>query len=120
MTRDRVFVEGLALDASVGVLDSERDARQPLVVDIEMEVDAGAPVEGGLASVVDYRVAAGHARRIVDAGHIELVETFAERLAGACLGDPRVTAVRVRARKPGAVAGAEAAGVEIVRRRDGA
>lgn len=120
MTRDRVFVEGLTLDASIGVLDRERAARQPLVVDIEMEVETGPPVEGDLSSAVDYRAAAGHARRIVAVGHIELVETFAERLAGACLGDARVAAVRVRARKPGAIADAAAAGVEIARRRAGA
>jgi dihydroneopterin aldolase len=43
-----------------------------------------------------------------------VVESFAERLATACLGDPRVLKARVRVEKPLALAPhAAAAGVEI-------
>jgi len=43
------------------------------------------------------------------------VETFAERLARACLADPRVTQARVRVEKPLALApDAVGAGVEVV------
>ena len=68
---DTVFVRGLLLDASIGVLEHEHYERQPLVVDIELEVETGPPVEGDLASVYDYRVPVAHARALVEAGHIE-------------------------------------------------
>jgi len=51
------------------------------------------------------------------AGHVNLVETLAERIAGDCLADARVAAVRVRIEKPDVIANAQAVGVEIVRTR---
>jgi len=115
--RDTVFVRGLRLDAQIGVLDHERGRVQPLLVDISLEVETGPPVEGDLATVYDYRVPVQHARTLVGAGHIELVETFAERLATLCLEDASVRAVTVRAWKPEAIPGVEAVGIEIVHRR---
>lgn len=120
MSRTLVFVRGLRLCASIGLLESERRRRQPLVVDIELEVEAGPPDEADPASVVDYRTAAAHARRLVEAGHIALLESFAERLATACLADPRVAAIRIRAAKPEALADAETSGIDIRRLRGGA
>jgi len=117
MTWGRVFIEGLELDASIGILDEEHHRRQPLIVDITLEVDTGTPIEGDITSVFDYRMPVDHAKRLVARGHIELVETFAEDLAAACLTDDRVSAVTIRARKPDAIAEAAASGVEIVRSR---
>jgi dihydroneopterin aldolase len=56
-------------------------------------------------------------RGIASAGHINLAETLAERIAAACLEDPRVTRARIRVEKLHALAGAEAAGVELERTR---
>jgi 7,8-dihydroneopterin aldolase/epimerase/oxygenase len=115
MNWGRVFVEGLQLEASIGILEHERRALQPLLVDIELEVDTGAPVEGDINSVFDYRAPVECARALVAAGHIELVETFAENLAKSCLDDDRVRSVRVRVSKPDAIKEARTSGVEIVR-----
>ena len=55
------------------------------------------------------------AQTLAASGHIDLVETFAHRLAEACLKDARVTRARVRIEKPLALAPhAVGAGVEIV------
>lgn len=107
----KVFVRGLRIEAAIGVYDHEHGRTQPLV--IEAELDLGArPVEG-LTDTVNYETVAAAARALAEAGHVGLVETFAERLALACLEDPRVLAVRVRVDKPEALPGAEAAGCEV-------
>src|SRR3569623_777637 len=67
-----------------------------------------------LADTVNYERISTRARDIAAEGHIELVEEYADRLARACLDDPRVRRVRVRDEQPEALAGAEAAGVETV------
>ena len=56
-------------------------------------------------------------RGIVAAGHVRLVETLAERIAEACLSDPRVHLARVRVEKLDIFADAASAGVVIERRR---
>ena len=113
----RVFVTGLKVQAEIGVYKHEIGRKQPLVVDVELDV----PTAGSdrLSETLNYETILAAARDIAGAGHIELVETFAERLAQACLADPRVTRARVRVEKPLALApDAVAAGVEIVLVRD--
>ena len=113
----RVFVTGLKVQAEIGVYRHEIGRVQPLVVDVELDVPtAGA---GRLSDTLNYETILAAAREIAGGGHIELVETFAERLARACLADDRVTQARVRVEKPLALApDAVAAGVEIVLVRD--
>jgi dihydroneopterin aldolase len=113
----KVFVHGLKVQAEIGVYRHEIGRVQPLVVDVELDVPtAGA---GRLSETLNYETILEAARAIAAGGHIELVETFAERLAQACLADPRVTRARVRVEKPLALApDAVAAGVELTVVRD--
>jgi dihydroneopterin aldolase len=112
----KVFVTGVRLQAEIGVYRHEIGKRQPLQIDVELDVpSAGA---GRLADTINYETILKAARAIADGGHIELVETFADRLARACMADPRVTRARVRVEKPLALApDAVAAGAEIVLER---
>ena len=107
-----VFVRGLSVEAGIGVHDHELGRLQRLVIDVTL-VLAPAPVER-LADTINYETVAAAARAITAAGHVGLVETFAERLATACLNDGRVRRCTVRIEKPGALDGAAAAGCEVV------
>jgi dihydroneopterin aldolase len=116
-TMTRVFVTGLKVQAEIGVYRHEIGRVQPLVIDVELDV----PTAGAhrLSETLNYETILQAAREIAAGGHIELVETFAERLARACLADARVTRARIRVEKPLALApDAVAAGVEITVVRD--
>jgi len=113
----KVFVRGLPVDAEIGVHAHERGRRQPLIVDVELDVGPGG--WRTIGETVNYERIVRHARALADSGHILLVETFAWRLARACLAEPRALRARVRVEKPHALAPkAEAAGVEIILERD--
>ncbi len=128
-TARRVFLRSLRLEASIGVHPHERRARQPVVLSLDLRVDDGAraervlyapppqPSETVARSVVCYESLSGMVRDIIADGHIDYVETLAERVAARCLEDDRVLEVSVTVEKPQAIPGAEAAGVEIRRRR---
>ncbi len=107
-----VFVRGLRVEAGIGVHDHEQGRLQTLVIDVTLELTP-APVER-LGDTVNYETVAQAARAIVAEGHVGLVETFAERLAAACLKDGRARRCAVRIEKPGALEGAAAAGCEVV------
>ena len=108
----KIFVTGLKVDAQIGVYAHEKGRAQPLVVDVELDVPSAGTRK--LADTVNYETVGEAARAIAAKGHIKLVEDFAERLARACLTDPRVMRARVRVEKPLALAPhAAAAGVEI-------
>ncbi|THD64500.1 MAG: dihydroneopterin aldolase [Phenylobacterium sp.] len=113
----RVFVTGLKVQAQIGVYRHEIGRVQPLVVDVELDVPSAGSER--LSDTLNYETILAAARDIAGQGHIELVETFAERLAAACLEDARVTKARVRVEKPLALApDAVGAGVEITVVRD--
>lgn len=107
-----VFVRGLTVEAGIGVYDHEQGRLQTLVIDVALTLEP-AGIER-LADTINYETVAQAARDIVAEGHVGLVETFAERLAAACLSDARVRRAAVRIEKPGALQGAAAAGCEVV------
>lgn len=121
-----VFLRDMVLMASIGVYPSEHDAPQRVRVNLDLAVeDEGARASlsragvgrDDLSRVVDYQVLADDVRRIVGGGHVQLVETLAERIAEAALADARVVAARVRVEKLDVFADVASAGVEIERRR---
>jgi dihydroneopterin aldolase len=116
ITALRVFVRGLAIRAEIGVHPHEYGRGQPLLIDVELDIDP-AHCEH-IADTVNYETIVAKARAVAAEGHCKLVEAFTERLAEACMADTRVSRVRVRVEKPEALApDAAAAGVEIVMTR---
>lgn len=117
LVRLSVFVRALRIEAQIGIHAHEFGRKQPLVIDVELQIAAGACEH--IADTLNYEVIVARAQQIADAGHVKLIEAFAERLASACLEDPRVVLARVRVEKPQALAPhAEAAGAEIILARE--
>jgi dihydroneopterin aldolase len=125
-----VFLRDMVVEASIGVHPHEHEATQRvrINVDLGVEDDGAQPLtrtgvsrtgvgHDELSRVVDYELLATSVRRIVTAGHVRLVETLAERIAEACLIDPRVRLARIRVEKLDVFPDAASAGVEIERRQ---
>lgn len=111
-----VFVRGLTLQAQVGIHAHERLGTQPLRVDVELTL--AGEVEARLSDIFNYEIVRREALALTEAGHFDLVETFARRLGEALMADPKVARARIRVEKPQALApDAEAAGVELVLER---
>jgi dihydroneopterin aldolase len=113
-----IFIRDLLLPCSIGVHRHEKDAPQRVRINLDLSVrENEAPINDAIGNVVCYEEIATGARAIVTTGHVNLVETLAERLASYCLQDSRVAAVRVRVEKLDVFPDATSAGVEIVRAR---
>ncbi len=120
-----VFLHDMLLTAAIGVYAQEHGRTQRIRVNVDLGVgDDGARGlsrssvgRDDLARVVDYAAVAETVRKIVGAGHVQLVETLAERLAESCLEDPRVQLARVRVEKLDVLPDGASAGVEVERRR---
>ena len=109
-----VFVRNLELLARIGVHGHEHGKPQPIRINVWLTCKTSA--EGDkLDNVVDYETVADNIRAIVAAGHINLAESLAERIAASCLEDKRVETARIRVEKLHALPGTESAGVEIER-----
>jgi dihydroneopterin aldolase len=121
-----VFVRDMVLTASIGVYPHEHRDRQRVRINVDLAVDdetaqAGRIVGSDeLSRVVNYEKIVAAVRTIVGSGHTRLVETMAERIAEACLLDPRVRTARIRVEKLDIFADAVSAGVEVQRDRPNA
>lgn len=114
----RVFVRDLQLMASIGAYAHEREAPQPVRLRLDLDVTEPAdPASDQLETVVCYDRMVQGVKAILAEGHIQLVETLAERVAAMALAHPMVLAARVRVEKPNAIEEAAAVGVEIERRK---
>ena len=115
---DLVFIEGLEIEAVIGIYDWERRVRQPLVFDIEMAFDNRRPAASdAIGDTLDYKAVSKRLIAFVSQSSYGLVETLAEQCAGIILREFDVRRVRLKLSKPGAVRGARAVGVQIVRAR---
>jgi dihydroneopterin aldolase len=120
----KMFIRDLVLHASIGVHAHEHAAPQRVRINLNLTVtedfaaNLSRPAIGrdDLSRVVDYEQIVNRVRAIIAAGHVQLVETLAERIAEACLADARVTLASVRVEKLDVFADAASAGVEIERR----
>ncbi len=113
---DKVFIEGLEIEALIGIYDWERRIRQPLVFDIEMSFDNRVPAASDdIALTLNYKDVSKRLVEYVSESGFGLVETLAERCAAIILEEFSVAHVRLKLSKPGAVRGARAVGVVIER-----
>jgi dihydroneopterin aldolase len=111
-----VFVRDLELDANIGVYRREKGKQQPVRINVDLTVEETAgEVEDKLENVVDYGAVVDGIKTILAAGHLNLVETLAEKVAAHCLSDKRVKVARVRIEKLNVIAEASSVGVEIER-----
>lgn len=120
MARDHVSVNGLRLMALVGVLPQEREAPQPVRVDLDLEVDlAEAGITDNLADSADYGAVASAVAETVRASTDLLLERLAARIAECVLGFDHVEAATVTLTKlrPPIPEDIDSSSVRIVRSR---
>jgi len=114
----KVLVRDLVLSARIGVYQHEKLGTQRVRINLELICTEHPAINDDLNNVVNYAELVAQIRAIVDAGHINLVETLADRVAQACLDDRRVQTAKVRIEKLDVFSEAESVGVEIERSRN--
>ncbi|MBS1837692.1 MAG: dihydroneopterin aldolase, partial [Actinobacteria bacterium] len=97
----RIELRGLELVGVVGLLPEERTRAQPLVVDVDVEVDlTSAGLSDDLSDSVDYGAVCDRLAEVVESLRPQLLERLAAAMAAAVLDvDPSVVAVTVAVRK---------------------
>ncbi len=92
---------GLRFDANLGILETEKTAPQPILVDAELSLGYQPlmPHDDDITHVLDYR----KVRKIIidecTAEHVNLLETLIGKLANRLMLLPNVKGVRVKIAK---------------------
>ncbi len=119
---DWIELRDIQLSCVIGILEEERDRRQPLVLDLAVGLDLEAAAGGDLRATFDYGAFLREVQFLVEEGAWGLVESVAAlvvrhvlRPGGGGRGGPRIERARVRVTKPEALGGAAVPAVEIER-----
>ncbi|ADZ90288.1 dihydroneopterin aldolase [Marinomonas mediterranea] len=116
--KDLVLIEGLHVDAVIGVYDWEKEILQNLVFDLEMAHDnRPAAATDDLSKTLDYEAISNFIKQYCLENTFELIETLAERLCAKLMDVFEFESILMTLRKPGAVSAARSVGVKIYRTR---
>ena len=113
-----LLIHDLVLPCSIGVHEHERHDTQRVRINVRIQVTGDErPIGDSIANVVSYEAIVNGIRAIARSGHINLVETLADRIVELCLSNHRVLGVWVRIEKLDLYPDAAGVGVEVERSR---
>ena len=113
---DKVFIRGLEVEGIIGIFQWEREVRQIISVDIEMDFDnKNAAKSDSIEDALNYKLVGKRITSFVKDSKFQLVETLAENISKIILKEFPVTTVKVTLSKPGALRGSDSVGISITR-----
>ena len=112
-----VFIKDLILPALIGIHPHEKKKLQKICINVTLMVDDRCSfAKDKIKNVVSYEKIVKGIKKILRKGHVGLIETLAEDIAGMCLSDSRVYIARIRVEKLEVFKDSKSAGIEIERR----
>ena len=111
---DRIFINGLRVNALIGCYPAERERRQGITLDLEFGVDlAAAAASDDLADTVNYAELEERIHALVAGSRFKLIEALAGAVGRLALEYEPIRYARVRIDKPGAAQYARSIAVEL-------
>lgn len=115
MVLDKIAVRGLVLDCHIGVFPEEKLAPQRVRFTVEVSLfPSPHALDDRIENTVSYDYIVKAVEKVTGEGHINLLETMAERIAEECLKDRRAAKVHLLVEKLDRLEGASLA-IEIER-----
>jgi dihydroneopterin aldolase len=112
---DYIFIEGLRMDAWVGIYSRERIAPQTVEFDLSFGVPGVAAAHDDIADTIDYAEVIACMREELAGRHFNLIETLGEFVADLLCNKFAAPWVRLRIAKLGVMKDVRRVGVCIQR-----
>ena len=113
---DKVFIQGLSIQTTIGFFQWEKEIKQTLVIDLAMGWNTAKAAENdALDKTLDYAEISEVIAQFANQNPVDLIETLAERLATFLMETYHIPWLNLKIGKPGAVHNAQTVGVEIER-----
>lgn len=109
----RIFLRNFSVEAAIGIHPQEKQARQRLLINVELFVEPRPVSDDDIAQVLDYDFLRSGIAKLVAARHYNLQETLCQDILQMCLANAQVSAVRVSTEKPDVYPDCDGVGYEI-------
>jgi len=113
----RIFLQDLAIDASIGFHDFEKKAPQRVLISIDLfvPISASTSAHDEVKDVIDYDFVRQAVQGLAQSRHFNLQETLLDQICELCLKTPGVRAVRAESQKPDVYPDCKTVGIEVMR-----
>ena len=113
---DKVFIKDLEVEAVIGVYDWEREVRQLISINLEMNFNTKkAGRSDRIDDALNYKNISKCIIELTESSKSKLLESLAQKIAKTVLSEFPVSSVIVTVEKPGALRGSKSVGVTIKR-----
>lgn len=115
---DKVFIKGLELYTLIGVYDFERDAKQRIVIDLEIGTDLRAAGESdNVADTLDYGAIAERLASIAETAEYQLIEALAKEMLDTIMQEYSPASAMLTLHKPDILKNVLTVGITLSRSR---
>ena len=113
---DKIFINDLQVETVIGIFDWEREIKQIISINLEMEFDISkAAKSDDINDSLDYKKVSKRILSLCEKADSYLVENLIEKIAQVVLKEFPVSKVTVSLEKPGALRGSKSVGIKITR-----
>ena len=113
---DKVLIKNLQVETIIGIFNWEREVRQVVSIDLEMEFDNKVAAKSDdIEDALDYKQIGKRVSSYVERSKFKLVERLAEQIAKLVLKEFPFSSLTISVTKPGALRGSESVGISITR-----
>ena len=113
---DKIFINDLQVETVIGIFDWEREIKQTISINLEMEFDISkAAKSDDINDSLDYKKVTKRIISLCEKANSYLVENLIEKIAQVVLKEFPVSKVTVSLEKPGALRGSKSVGIKITR-----
>ena len=115
----KILIKSLVLNASIGIHEFEKKKKQKISISLEIDAEDNIPyVNHKIENFVSYEFIVKDIKKLINKGHVELLETLGENIFEICFNDPRIQKVKVKLEKLEVFSEADSVGIEIQRTKD--
>jgi dihydroneopterin aldolase len=113
---DKIFIQELKTEAIIGIFDWERQVKQTVLIDIEIDAHVRrAALSDSIDDTLNYKRVAKRVLEFVEGSQFHLVETLAESIAMLVLDEFPIEWIKLGLSKPGALRHTRNVGIMIER-----
>ena len=110
-------LEEIKVECIIGDLEAEREKKQLIFVDAELEIEEKASETDDISGTVDYCRIIDKAREALEKGKFRMLERAANAVCDACLSFEKVESVKAKVKKEGISKGVKSVSASMEKRR---
>ena len=107
-----LLIEGLVIEASIGILPQEYEQKQPIIIDTQINVEQTIHVQkDDIRDVISYSDLIDDITNIVQAQHYGLVESLIKDILQKLSSYPEIKHINISVKKPDIIDNAQSVGI---------